>query len=159
LKEDNVILEKQRLLPDLYGEFFRGTNTGPNARIYPGIQLGVSIPLWFGAQKAKINASKFELAQTSLAANNYTFQLSNRKEQLEIELKKFQEAISFYTEEGQQLSMQLIAQGNQAYKSGEIDFFQYVLLIENSRNIEVDYLTNLQGYNMTVLEINYLINP
>lgn len=159
LKEDNVILEKQRLLPDLYGEFFRGTNTGPNARIYPGVQVGVSIPLWFGAQKAKINASKFELAQTSLAANNYTFQLSNRKEQLEIELKKFQEAISFYTEEGQQLSMQLIAQGNQAYKSGEIDFFQYVLLIENSRNIEVDYLTNLQGYNMTVLEINYLINP
>lgn len=159
LKEDNVILEKQKLLPDLYGEFFRGTNTGPNARIYPGIQLGVSIPLWFGAQKAKINASKFELVQTNLAANNYTFQLSNRKEQLEIELKKFQEAISFYTEEGQQLSMQLIAQGNQAYKSGEIDFFQYVLLIENSRNIEVDYLTNLQGYNMTVLEINYLINP
>ncbi|WP_084119010.1 TolC family protein [Aquiflexum balticum] len=159
LKEDNVILEKQRLLPDLYGEFFRGTNTGPNARIYPGIQLGVSIPLWFGAQKAKINASKFELAQTNLAANNYTFQLSNRREQLEIELKKFQEAISFYTQEGQQLSMQLIAQGNQAYKSGEIDFFQYVLLIENSRNIEVDYLTNLQGYNMTVLEINYLINP
>jgi cobalt-zinc-cadmium resistance protein CzcA len=159
LKTHNVSLEKQRLLPDLQGEFFRGTNTGPNARIYPGVQVGVSIPLWFGAQKAKINASKFELAQTSLAADNYSFQLLNRRKQLEIELQKFQEAISFYTQEGQQLSKQLIAQGNQAYKGGEIDFFQYVLLIENSRNIEVDYLTNLQGYNMTVLEINYLINP
>ncbi|WP_158858790.1 TolC family protein [Lunatibacter salilacus] len=158
-RADILSLEKQRLLPDLHGEFFRGTNTGPNARIYPGIQVGVSIPLWFGAQKAKITSSKYELVQTSLAAENYGFQLANRKEQLEIELQKFQEAISFYTEEGQQLSKQLITQGNQAFKGGEIDFFQYVLLLENSRNIEVDYLVNLQGYNMTVLEINYLINP
>lgn len=159
LKADNVSLEKQKLLPDLHGEFFRGTNTGPNARIYPGLQVGVSIPLWFGAQKAKINSSKYELAQTSLASENYAFQLENKRKQLEIELQKFQEAISFYTQEGQQLSKQLITQGNQAFKGGEIDFFQYVLLIENSRNIEVDYLINLQGYNMTVLEINYLINP
>lgn len=159
LKQDNVSLEKQRLLPDLHGEFFRGTNTGPNARIYPGVQVGVSIPLWFGAQKAKINASKYELAQTNFASENYAFQLDNRRKQLEIELQKFQEAISFYTEEGNQLSKQLISQGNIAYKGGEIDFFQYVLLIENSRNIEVDYLLNLQGYNMAALEINYLINP
>ena len=159
LKQDNVSLEKQRLLPDLHGEFFRGTNTGPNARIYPGVQVGVSIPLWFGAQKAKINASKYELAQTNFASENYAFQLNNRRKQLEIELQKFQEAISFYTEEGNQLSKQLISQGNIAYKGGEIDFFQYVLLIENSRNIEVDYLLNLQGYNMAALEINYLINP
>ena len=158
-RADILSLEKQRLLPDLHGEFFRGTNTGPNARVYPGIQVGVSIPLWFGAQKAKINSSKYELAQTNLAAENYGFQLANRREQLVIELQKFQEAISFYTEEGQQLSKQLITQGNQAFKGGEIDFFQYVLLLENSRNIEVDYLVNLQGYNMTVLEINYLINP
>lgn len=159
LKEDNVLLERHRLLPDLYGEFFRGTNTGPSARIYPGVQVGVSIPLWFGAQKARINSSKYELSQTSLEAENYSFQLDNRRKQMEIELQKFQEAISFYIEEGQQLSKQLITQGVQAYKSGEIDFFQYVLLIENSRNIEVEYLVNLQGYNMTVLEINYLINP
>jgi len=159
LKEDNLSLEKQRLLPDIYGEVFRGTNIGPNARIYPGVQVGLSIPLWFGAQKAKINSSKFELAQTNLASENYSFQLENRRRQLKIELQKFQEAISFYTQEGKQLSQQLITQGNMAYKGGEIDFFQYVLLIENSRNIQLDYLLNLQGYNMTVLEINYLINP
>ncbi|WP_209331112.1 TolC family protein [Lunatimonas salinarum] len=159
LKEDNLYLEKQRLLPDLHGEFFRGTNTGPNARVYPGFQVGVSVPLWFGAQKAKINASKFELSEVSLASENYSFQLENKRKQLEIELRKFQEAISFYNDEGKQLSRQLVTQGDLAYRGGEIDFFQYVLLIENSRNIEVDYLINLQSYNMTVLEINYLINP
>lgn len=158
-KKDNLSLERHRLMPDLFGEFFRGTNTGPNARIYPGVQVGVAIPLWFGAQKAKISSSKYELSQTSLAAENYTFQLGNRRRQLEIELQKYKEAIAFYTEEGKQLSMQLINQGNQAYKGGEIDFFQYVLLVENSRSIEVDYLSSLQGYNMTVFEINYLINP
>ena len=78
---------------------------------------------------------------------------------MEIELQKFQEAISFYQNEGKNLSRQLINQGTLAFQNGEIDFLQYVLLIENSRNIELDYLFNLQGYNMTVLEINYLIQP
>jgi len=159
LKQDYLTLEKQRLWPDLHGEYFRGSNTGFNAGIYPGVQVGVSIPLWFGAQKAKINSSRYELSKTNFAAENYSFQLQNKRSQLKIELQKFQEAISFYTEEGRQLSKQLIEQGNKAYKEGEIDFLQYVLLIENSRNIEMDYLINLQGYNMTVLEINYLINP
>ncbi|RZS95251.1 TolC family protein [Cecembia calidifontis] len=159
LRKDNMQLEKNRLLPDLSAEVFRGTNNGMNAKVYPGVQFGVAVPLWFGPQKAKIQASRLEWNQATFALDNYSFQLENRRQQLEIELQKFQEAVSFYQNEGKNLSRQLIIQGTLAFQNGEIDFLQYVLLIENSRNIELDYLFNLQGYNMTVLEINYLIQP
>ena len=159
LRKDNMQLEKNRLLPDLSAEVFRGTNNGMNSKVYPGVQFGVAVPLWCAPQKAKIQASRLEWNQANFALENYSFQLENRRNQLEIELQKFQEAISFYQNEGKNLSRQLINQGTLAFQNGEIDFLQYVLLIENSRNIELDYLFNLQGYNMTVLEINYLIQP
>src|SRR5690606_33463893 len=53
-------LEKQRLLPDLDLELSRGTNAFPNAKTYNAIEVGLAIPLWFGAQSAKIKASKIQ---------------------------------------------------------------------------------------------------
>src|SRR5690606_21535243 len=58
LSRRTTSLEKQKLLPDLNLEVFRGTNRFPNAKVYHGIQAGVAIPLWFGAQSSKIKASK-----------------------------------------------------------------------------------------------------
>jgi cobalt-zinc-cadmium resistance protein CzcA len=43
-----------------------------------------------------------------------------------------------------------------AYENGEIDYFQYIQSLENAAMIELDYLDNLNNYNQTVLELNYL---
>ncbi|WP_339712074.1 TolC family protein [Cyclobacterium amurskyense] len=158
-RKNSLSLEKSKLLPDLHAEVYRGTNSGLNAQVYPGVMVGISVPLWFGAQKAKISASKYELSQAKFELDNYTYQLEKKREQLEIELKIYQESISFYNQEGKRLGQQMLEQGNQSFQNGEIDFFQFVVLLENSRSITLDYLNNLQQYNMTVLEINYLTNP
>ena len=158
-RENSLLLEKNKLLPDLHAEVYRGTNSGLNAKVYPGVMVGISVPLWFGAQKAKIRSGKYELSQAKFELDNYTYQLEKKREQLEIELKIYQEAISFYNQEGKRLGQQMLEQGNQSFQNGEIDFFQFVVLLENSRSITLDYLNNLQQYNMTVLEINYLTNP
>lgn len=159
MSEHTINLEQNKLLPDLFAEVFRGTNSGANAKVYPGFQVGLSLPIWFGAQKAKISTAKIDRDQFQLESENFSFQLENRTQQLLIELKKYTQAIDFYENEGKQLSDQLIFQANEAFINGEIDFLQYVLLIENSRNIQVTYLQNLHLYNMTVLDINYLIQP
>lgn len=159
MSEHAIDLEQHKLLPDLFAEVFRGTNSGANAKVYPGFQIGLSLPLWFGAQKAKIGTAKIDREQFQLDSENFSFQLENRTQQLLIELKKYTQAIDFYEHEGKQLSDQLILQANEAFQNGEIDFLQFVLLIENSRNIQVNYLQNLHLYNMTVLDINYLIQP
>jgi len=35
---------------------------------------------------------------------------------------------------------------------------QFVLLLENAKKIEMDYLNNLKEYDLTVLEARYLIH-
>ncbi len=150
--------EKQQLLPDLHLSYFQGSNNGTDPQIYQGFQAGVGIPLFYSAQKSKIRASQIEREVLQSEEDNYTKQLISHYYQLLSELNKYNEAILFYEESGKNLSSELINTSNKAFKNGEIDFVQYILLLDNAKGIEMTYLENLYNYNQTVLELNYLMN-
>ncbi|NCP06676.1 MAG: CusA/CzcA family heavy metal efflux RND transporter [Flavobacteriales bacterium] len=156
LSQTNFSIEKQQLLPDLQFSVFQGTNNGMNAKNYSGFQAGVSIPLWFGANKSKINAAK---TQTMIIENNYEnykIQLESKYKRLFSDLKKHEEAINYYNNKGQQLSRELTLTASKAFKNGEINFLQYVQLLESATTININYLKDLFNYNTTILELNYL---
>lgn len=158
LSKITLSLERQRLLPDLQFSVFQGTNNGLNAKQYQGFEAGVAIPLWFGANKSKINAAKTETLIVENEFENYKIQLETNYQGLLSDLKKFEEGIDYYDQTGKKLSNALTLNASKAFQSGEIDFFQYVQLLENAKNIEISYLNNLFEYNATVLELNYLTN-
>jgi len=72
------------------------------------------------------------------------------------ELRKYQEAIDYYNISGKQLSEEIIRTTERTYTVGEIDFFQFVMSIENALSITRDYYENVSEYNFLALEINYL---
>ncbi|MCL5246836.1 CusA/CzcA family heavy metal efflux RND transporter [Cellulophaga sp. 20_2_10] len=158
LAKSSLSLERQRLLPDLQFSVFKGTNNGLNAKNYSGFQVGVAVPLWFGAQKSKINAAKTETFIVANELQNYKIQLQSKYDGLLSDLKKYQETVDYYENTGQNLSKELTITASKAFISGEIDFLQYVQLLESAKNIEINYLQNLNKYNNTVLELNYLTN-
>jgi cobalt-zinc-cadmium resistance protein CzcA len=156
--KSSLSLEKQRLLPDLHMAFFQGTNNGANAQHYNGFQLGISVPLWFGANKSKINAAKTETLIVANEYENYKIQLQSKYDGLVSDLKKYQETVDYYENTGRNLSKELTTTASKAFENGEIDFLQYVLFLESAKNIEITYLQNLNNYNNIVLELNYLTN-
>lgn len=158
LSKSTLSLERQRLLPDLHISVFQGRNNGSNTKRYNGFQAGVSIPLWFGANKAKINAAKTETMILADESENYKIQLESKYKGLLSDLNKFQEAIDYYENTGGKLAKELTTSASKSFKNGEIDFLQYVQLLESAKNIQITYLQNLNQYNATVLELNYLIN-
>lgn len=158
LSESKVSIEKQKLLPDINLNYFQGTNNGMDSKVYQGFQAGIGIPLFFGAQKSKINAAKLETEAVQSEALNYKQELITRYRQLETELTKYEEAINYYVQNGKTLSSELIHTATKAFQNGEIDFVQYILSLDNAKSIEMTYLENLYNYNQTVLEINYLMN-
>lgn len=153
-----VQVEKRRLLPDISVDLFRGTNPGPNAAVYPGFQTGLSIPLFFGSQKSEINSSQFQQQQVALESESYQNQLITKSRQLQTQLAQQNQVIEYYESEGKLLSEQLIDQAQRSYQEGEIDFLQYAQLLENSRNITLQYLQSRYDYQLTILKINYLID-
>ncbi|GGZ41906.1 acriflavine resistance protein B [Echinicola pacifica] len=151
-------LEKNKLLPDLQFSVFQGTNSLPAARMYRGFQAGIAIPLWFGAQKSKIQAAQTSMQIAQQRRQNYEIHLQSSYQELDQELKKFKKAIDYYHSTGDTLAKGLLSNAQMAYQNGEIDFLQYIQLLENARNIEINYLENLWHYNMTLLEAHYLID-
>ncbi|WP_053992274.1 CusA/CzcA family heavy metal efflux RND transporter [Mangrovimonas sp. TPBH4] len=157
LTERQVQLEKQKLLPGLNFSIFNGTNNGPDSKSYSGFQVGVAIPVWFGSQRSKIRAAQTANSVLNLERANQKIQMSAKFLAIQSDLRRFQEALNYYEQSGKELSEQTVFHALQAFQNGEIDFLQYIQLLENAKDIETNYLTALYQYNMTVLEGNYLI--
>ena len=158
LAEQTLKLNKQALLPDLKLSLFQGTNNGTGTTRYMGVQAGVAIPLFYGADKARISASKTEIAMRQNEYDDYRLRLLADYQSLLAEAETYFEGVSYYREFGEQLSAETFHHAMKAYEAGEIDFLQYTTLMENANTIKTTYLHNLYFYNLTVTEANHLLN-
>lgn len=158
LNDRSLSLEKKKRLPDLNLSVFQGTNNGIGAQNYTGFQAGIAIPLWYRESRARIDAAQTRKMILGYEADNYEARLDARHEALMADLSSYQAAVDYYETEGKSLTKELLSHANAAFQNGEIDFLQYVQLLEQARSIDLSYLDNLYRYNMTVLEANYLMN-
>ena len=148
-------VQSQSLLPDITLNYFQGTNSGLNESLN-GYLIGLKIPILFTGHAAKIKASKIEEDIIVNQEADYRIRLKSMEKELFTSLKKHDEALRYYEEEGKHLSEEIFKTARISYDSGEINFFQYVQSIENALDILLDYLNNLNEYNQVVLQINYL---
>ena len=154
--KQQIEVAKSNRLPDLQVEYFLGSNAADNAKIYNGFQIGVGIPLQRKALRAETAVAEIQYQTAEQQLTNYQTLRAAYRLQLLTELKKQEEALQFYETEGKSLAKELVQTGGKAFRGGEIDFFQYVQLLENAKAMETGYAEHLYHYNLTVLEINYL---
>lgn len=148
--------ERQALLPDLNVEYFQGTNSTLNSNLI-GYQFGIKIPLFFGGNAHKIKASKIAQEIIEEQQQDYSIKLDVKHQSLLAELQKYLEEINYYNAQGEELSREIVKTAERTFKEGEIDFFQYIQSIETAKEIQLNYLKNLNSYNQTVIAINHLI--
>lgn len=149
-------VEKNKLFPDISLGYFNGTNSFDQAQHYNGFMVGVGVPLFFGEQKARLKAGNlFHEAALNQQAH-YQIQFSASLNELQLELKKYDEALRYYEESGKVLANEMMRSAEKSFQSGAINFFRLVQSIESAIQIQLDYLDNLAGYNRVALKINYL---
>ena len=148
-------LEKQRLLPDISLNYFQFNNDMIDSPLR-GYQVGLHIPILFFGNSSKIKAANISKQAAEQEAEDYKVRLNSEYHQLIQQMNKHEEALSYYENEGKNLSEEIIKTASMSYKNGEIDFFEYIQSLENSYNIILTYYENLNAYNQTVLQINYL---
>lgn len=158
LSLSSLRLERQRLLPDLHFSVFRGSNNGINSALYQGFQAGISLPLWLLAPKSKINAAKTQTLIDADTYQDYKIRLESKHQSLLSDINKYNEALNYYETTGKKLYQELTLNASKAFQNGEIDFLQFVQVLETANNIQISYLQNLNEYNKTVLDLNYLMN-
>ena len=153
--KSQIDLQKQHWLPDINLEYFQGKNNGLSQSLY-GFQVGVAIPLFFSGNVSKTKVVQLEMKSWEQQKQNEELKIEQYINQKTNELSKYQEAINYYNLFGKKLSDEIIKVGNNSYKHGEIDFFQYIQSLENATTIEVDYLDTILQFNQTQLDLQYL---
>jgi cobalt-zinc-cadmium resistance protein CzcA len=118
--------------------------------------VGLSLPLFFGEQQAKINAGKISVNINETLHANELALLRAKHAVLLHQLMKYRESVDLYNKSGKLLSEEIIRTSQRSYTLGEIDFFQFVLSIENALALTLNYYENISKYNQIALEINYL---
>ncbi|XLS30285.1 CusA/CzcA family heavy metal efflux RND transporter [Flavobacteriaceae bacterium M23B6Z8] len=154
-EQANRSFQKQQLLPDITLNYFQGTNAGLNTNLY-GYQFGLKIPLLFSGQASKIKAAGIAEKIASEQASEYEIQLKSRYEALRIEQQTLARSLSYYEQEGAELSDEILKTANGSFKNGEIDFYQYIQSLESAYEIKLEYLQKLNQYNYIVINLNYL---
>ena len=147
--------EKQQLLPDISVSYFQGSNSGIDKNLH-GYQLGLQIPVFFKGEHSRIKAAKYEKQSAELELESYRSLLTTQYQKLQNQLQQQQMQLTYYEEEGNTLTEEIIKTANSSFKNGEIDFFQYLQSMETAMKSRLGYLDALYQYNNIVIAINYL---
>ena len=147
-------LETQSWIPTFNVELFTGTNPTLDGHMH-GFQIGVGIPLFFTSNIAKRKAALWQQRSWSYEQESRRVQMDRYVIQQEVEIEQLLEHIRYYQQEGKQLSAEILKTAEQSYKSGEIDYFQFIQSIENVTELEVNYLESVLAYNRACLKLYY----
>ena len=124
---------------------------------FQSVQLGVGIPLFFGAQKAKINASKIN---QNISENLYLQEKNSLQNQYQSLLSQYQTNVStvnYYESTALKNSKLIFETANKQFANGEINYLDWVMLTNQAISIQSNYVDALKNLNLSIIQINYLI--
>jgi cobalt-zinc-cadmium resistance protein CzcA len=155
---------KQSLfMPDVTVGYYNVSFTGVGAdnHFYPrsvrfnSFQVGVGVPIFTKAVKANVSLGKLN---TRIAENEYQLAMntlrSKRSQWISI-LAKEKELLNYFEQQELRNSKQIYDAALQQFHSGEIDYLDFVQLINQSIDIRNNYLDALHAFNVDNISFTY----
>jgi heavy metal efflux system protein len=156
-------------MPDLMIGYFNQSLTGfqtvngnnvyyDRGKRFVGLNFGISIPLTFFSNAARIKSLELKQQALQKQADNQRMALQAR---LQNALRQYRQDLSQYTyykEVALPNALLMINTANISYKSGEIGYLEYLQALQTVSDIRTGYLQAVNEVNQSVTRIHYLIN-
>jgi heavy metal efflux system protein len=159
-----IDVEKKKLMPTMSLNYNNGSIRGMGAdnKTYGGfyrfqsIQVGVGIPIFTAAQKAKINSEKVNklVAESSYSVGLQSLNTAYRT--AIIEHGKFQKTVDYFEKTALNNSTLISTTAQQQLGNGSINYLEWVTLINQAIAIRNDYIEVIKNLNESAIQINYL---
>lgn len=159
-------LERSRLLPDLFISYsnmsIRGF--GADEKFYnastrfQSVQAGIGLPLFFGSQKSKISALRIN---KEIAENNYITGVKNLQseyQQVLLNYNKHLQTVTYFENTALKNAELILTTANKQFANGDINYLEWVLLINQSVSIKSDYVDAVKNLNQSAIQLNSLTN-
>uniref|UniRef100_UPI004048073B CusA/CzcA family heavy metal efflux RND transporter n=1 Tax=Roseivirga sp. TaxID=1964215 RepID=UPI004048073B len=168
ISTQQVKVEQNKMFPDLMIGYASQTYNG--AANYDGVDynfnssdrfgfftLGVSIPIFPGGYKAKINAAKINSEIASSTVDLAETQLRGQLSSLVQEYNKLQSSLNYFEGEALPQADLIISNSELSFKSGEISYSEQLVNLTLAIDIQQEYLNTVWQNNQIVIEIEQLL--
>jgi heavy metal efflux system protein len=165
----NKKVEKAMAKPDFSAGYFLQSLTG-NQDIndktvfynglprFQGVNLGVSIPIFNKANKARIQSAETEIQLQEKNTEYLKNQLNSQFMQQIQEQKTNQSLLEYYTQTALPNGEVIGKNATKAYQNGEIGYVEYLQSLETVLSIQQNYLQAINAFNQNAINIQYLLN-
>ena len=159
-------LENARLLPDL-SFMYNNTSikgTGADEKFYDGltrfqsVQVGVGIPLFPGAQLAKIRSARID---KTIAENSYSAGAQSLRFDYETavaEYNKYSRMVSYFESTALANASLITTTADMQFSGGNINYLEWVQLINHATAVRSEYIESIRNLNVAVIQLHYFIN-
>lgn len=122
---------------------------------FQSFQVGLGIPLVPAAQRSRIRAAKI---RESLASGEYEAGLQNLESAYRsalAEYHKIQQELAFYESTALKNATTMRAVANKQFVNGDINYFEWVITINQSVMIQSNYIEALNKKNQALAELHF----
>ena len=166
IADAHVAVQSSKMLPGFSVGYFNQSLTGAentNGEIatssdrFSGIQAGISIPLFYGSDKAKIKVAKLrsEMAQTK--ADYFSAVLQGQYDQQLQAVFKYRGSLNYYQDKAVPQAELIIQNAQKSFENGAIDYVEYFQSLNQGLQLKFNYLNTLNDYNQAIIHLEYLI--
>ena len=127
----------------------------PGTRI-AGFEVGLSLPLFAGAYKARVNAEKIGVSIAGAQLATARQQLNTAWNNAYQEYGKFRQTVEYYRTSGLALGEEQMRVAQFAFSKGEIGYIEYIQNITMATDTKLNYLAAVKEYNTAVINLEYL---
>ena len=120
--------------------------------------VGISIPLTFGATKAKIRSLDYQKQSLELNAKWQEQQLKTELTNAINQYEQYLTQFNYFKRQALPNANEIIQAAKLGYGTGEISYVEYLFALQTTADIQLNYLKSIQQINETVTLINSLIS-
>jgi len=154
IAQQELKVQKGELLPELTaGPLFPLSS---DYKRLVGYQVGISLPIWAGANRARMNAAKtsIQLAEAQRERENRNFK---REYQIAYaNLLKEQRTLNYYHTTALNQSREISETALRLFNAGQSDYIEALRNIITAFETRINYLETLLNFNQALIELKYL---
>ncbi len=123
---------------------------------FMGFEVGVGIPLFYGATKARVKAAKAEREQLQLQAGEEARRRETQYRTLLGQCQAARQRMEFYTQDGRLWNDELVRLATAEYEQGEMGYVEYVGILRDEIAAHQKCAAAINDYNQAVIGLQRL---
>ncbi len=167
--ENEKSVEVSKMLPDItigyFNQSFAGNGETANgiATVYDsgdrftGVQLGLSIPIWFKPHSSRIKAAKIHKLENEAKLQAVKNTTQTELKTLFEKFHKDQLNLKNYGANALPQAGLLLKYSQRGFQEGEIGYIEYIQGLNRALTIQTKYLDFVNNYNQTLIKLERLI--